>query len=83
MRADTAEDWTKLALCAGHPGRGWWFPADYHDETSAKAIAICRACPVAEPCLDYAITTGQSEGIWGGATPRRRSRISRTRLRGQ
>lgn len=77
----TAEDWTRLALCAGHPGRGWWFPADYHDDDAAKAVAICRACPVADECLSYAISTGQSDGVWGGTTPAQRSRVARRGIR--
>lgn len=30
------------------------------------AKAICGRCPVAAECLDYAITTGQEYGVWGG-----------------
>ena len=75
--AVSAEVWTKRALCAGHPGRGWWFPADYRDAEANKAIAVCRACPVAGECLDYSIATGQSEGVWGGTIPSERLRMAR------
>jgi hypothetical protein len=60
------EHWTKLALCAGHPEKNWWFPEDYLDADAVKAIAICRVCPVSSECLNFAITTGQGEGVWGG-----------------
>lgn len=69
--------WTKMALCAAHPGQGWWFPEDYDDKDASKAIAICRACPVQDECLSYAIATGQSEGIWGSTTPSQRRVIAR------
>ena len=38
----------------------------------AEAKAVCRGCPVREFCLDYAVTTGQEAGIWGGLTPAER-----------
>ena len=67
--------WTKLALCAGHPERGAWFADD--PQSIAKAVAICRVCPVSAECLNYALTTGPSEGVWGGTTPTERRRIAR------
>jgi WhiB family transcriptional regulator, redox-sensing transcriptional regulator len=45
------------------------------------AKAVCRACPVQEQCLEWALEKGQDAGVWGGmdenerrATKRRRSR---------
>jgi WhiB family transcriptional regulator, redox-sensing transcriptional regulator len=75
--------WTKLALCAGHPERGWWFPEYYCDKDVARAVAICRACPVRTDCLNFAITTGQSEGVWGGTTPSERRNLRREIRRAQ
>jgi WhiB family redox-sensing transcriptional regulator len=37
-----------------------------------KAKAICRRCPVQAECLDWAYTTDEKEGIWGGLTPAER-----------
>jgi WhiB family transcriptional regulator, redox-sensing transcriptional regulator len=79
----TESDWTKLALCAGHPDRGCWFPDDYSEMEVARAVAICRVCPVRVDCLTYAITTKQSDGIWGGATPSQRRRMVRAARRGR
>jgi len=31
-----------------------------------QAKAICARCPVRQPCLAYALATGQAYGIWGG-----------------
>jgi WhiB family redox-sensing transcriptional regulator len=78
-RAGPAGTWRHLALCAGHPERGCWFPEEGDDST--KALAICRVCPVRAECLDFALTTGQSEGIWGGASPAERRRMVRAARR--
>ena len=31
-----------------------------------------RACPVRQPCLDYAVTNRIVHGVWGGLTERER-----------
>jgi WhiB family transcriptional regulator, redox-sensing transcriptional regulator len=35
-----------------------------------QAIIICRACPVRDDCLTFAVRTGQQYGIWGGQPER-------------
>ena len=30
------------------------------------AKAVCRTCPVQGPCLQFALSTNQDAGIWGG-----------------
>ena len=45
------------------PGRG---------ESAGPARQVCAACPVRQPCLDYAITNRITHGIWGGLTERER-----------
>ena len=30
------------------------------------AKAVCRRCPVADLCLEFAESTGQDAGVWGG-----------------
>ena len=52
----------------------------------AQAKTICRACPVREACLDFALVTHQDYGIWGGTTEDERRQIRRqwrARLRAQ
>jgi WhiB family redox-sensing transcriptional regulator len=64
-----AARWRELAACRGadlevfFPGRG---------ETAGPARQVCAACPVRQPCLDYAITNRIACGIWGGLTERER-----------
>ncbi len=53
-------------------------------EENAKAAAakeICFRCPVMQDCLDYAMTYGESFGIWGGMTTRERNKLRRDRER--
>ena len=58
-----AARWRELAACRGtdlevfFPGRG---------ESAEPARQVCAACPVRQPCLDYAITNRIVHGIWGG-----------------
>jgi WhiB family redox-sensing transcriptional regulator len=47
--------------------------------STRKAKAICDACEVRAECLDYAITTGEKYGIWGGLSERARRRVRHER----
>ena len=56
-----------------------FFPVS--DTFAEEAKAICATCPVAEQCLEYAISTHQSDGVWGGLTALERHRLVRRRQR--
>lgn len=47
----------------------------------AEAQQICAGCPVKQQCLDFAMQTRESAGIWGGTTPEDRLRVLRPRHR--
>ena len=49
------------------------------DDEVEEAKAICRACPVRETCLEYALANRERDGVWGGATERERRRMIRQR----
>lgn len=84
-------DWQQNAQCIGTDNSVFFGHAKgtyYKDETKVKeteldriAKSICKVCIVQAECLDFAITTGQTEGIWGGSTPKERRRIRRQQLR--
>jgi WhiB family redox-sensing transcriptional regulator len=38
----------------------------------ARAKAVCSACRVRQPCLEYALSTRQVHGVWGGLTEEER-----------
>jgi WhiB family redox-sensing transcriptional regulator len=42
-----------------------------------QAKAVCRRCPVREPCLQWALDTGQSIGVWGGTSETERLALKR------
>lgn len=75
--ADTTTPWQELGACRGvdtaifFPGQG---------ESVAEAKAICASCIVRTECADYALSTGQRFGIWGGTSERDRRRL-RSQLR--
>ena len=43
----------------------------------AEAKAVCNECSVKLDCLEYAISTNQDSGVWGGATEDERKTIRR------
>jgi WhiB family redox-sensing transcriptional regulator len=47
--------------------------------TAAKEI--CARCQVRGTCLDFALSTGQSNGIWGGTTEEERRHLRRRHMR--
>ena len=36
------------------------------------AKGFCLVCPSREPCLAFALATGQELGVWGGTSPEER-----------
>ncbi|MFZ4810929.1 MAG: WhiB family transcriptional regulator [Ilumatobacteraceae bacterium] len=47
----------------------------------SMAKQVCGECPVAEPCLEYALETNQDAGIWGGLDEEERRDIRRRAAR--
>jgi WhiB family transcriptional regulator, redox-sensing transcriptional regulator len=46
-----------------------------------EAKAVCRACPVMERCLQWALESGQEHGVWGGLSEDERRRMRRRAAR--
>ena len=70
--------WRQKAACRG-VDPDIFYPVS--DEEADDAKAICAACPVQRACLEWALTSRESDGVWGGATERERRRIIRRRRR--
>ena len=64
-----AARWRERAACRG-TDLGVFFPE--RGESAEAARRVCAACPVRQPCLDYAITNRIASGVWGGLTERER-----------
>ena len=43
-----------------------WFPENRASTRIAKAL--CKACPVARECLEFALVSNEMHGIWGGVS---------------
>jgi WhiB family redox-sensing transcriptional regulator len=69
-------DWRQYARCLG-ADPDLFYPTS--EEAAEEAKSICAVCPVREPCLEYAITAREKEGVWGGLTERERRRLIRQR----
>ncbi len=70
-------DWPRRAACKDKPAQ-WWFPEG--GMSPDAAIRVCFECPVREECLQFALTTNQSDGIWGGLEIRERLRQRQYRV---
>jgi WhiB family redox-sensing transcriptional regulator len=83
----TAMDWRHRALCRDEDPElffpiGTTGPAVVQIE---QAKAVCRRCPVMQSCLEWALSSGQDSGVWGGLSEDERRalkrRTARTRVR--
>ena len=71
--------WQDLAACRG-TDTDRFFPISHKNRAAADinyAIRICKVCPVQQPCLNYALSSPQTYGIWGGTTEEQRRRLRR------
>ncbi|MFG1703263.1 WhiB family transcriptional regulator [Nonomuraea sp. M3C6] len=73
-------DWTRRAACLDLDPE-LFFPISMEGPSQSqveRAKHVCGGCPVREPCLEYALTTRQAYGVWGGTDPaQRRELVSR------
>ena len=79
----TAMDWRHRALCRDEDPElffpiGTTGPAVVQIE---QAKAVCRRCPVVQSCLDWALTSGQDSGVWGGLSEDERRALKRRTAR--
>ena len=73
---DEERRWEAEAACRGMDP-SIFFPLNEDD--ALEAVAVCRACPVRDECLSWALETRERFGVWGGTTEKqRRSMLRRT-----
>lgn len=68
--------WRDNAACREWPDVDF-FPFPEDGQAIGRAKEVCNICPVAEECLMYAIETRQGDGVWGGHTPKERTKLRR------
>lgn len=76
MRTEPKTSWRERAACRSEDP-DLFFPDSYDSEQARRAVAVCRACPVAEQCFGDAIASQDRWGIRGGYTPRQRVALRR------
>jgi WhiB family transcriptional regulator, redox-sensing transcriptional regulator len=77
--------WQDDAACSETGTEPFFAEGDGRFLIAARALATCAACPVREPCLEYALEyearpeTAGHHGIFGGTIPAEREAIARVR----
>jgi WhiB family redox-sensing transcriptional regulator len=79
-------EWQEEAACRSYDNVLFFGPDHGESELEkqsreARAKAVCQRCPVADPCLEFAMETNQKYGIWGGLTDKERASLKRRRAR--
>lgn len=64
-------NWQSAARCRNSDATVFFAPThletkDERVQREGRAKAICSECGVRRACLDFAIVTRESHGIWGG-----------------
>ncbi|MGY5032953.1 WhiB family transcriptional regulator [Streptomyces sp. 900116325] len=72
--------WQNEAACRGMNSSVFFSPASERGKARRRreeaARAICRDCPVSNPCGRFARASQQKYGVWGGYTERDRRSAS-------
>lgn len=79
MTAMLLENWWHEAACQSADPE-LFFPISATEAsggTIQRAKQVCASCPVSSPCLSYALTHRQEQGIWGGLTDEERQSLRR------
>lgn len=82
-RSPLRSSWVERARCRGMDVE-LFFPIGTGEAAQAqadRAKRVCAECPVRRECLEYALSSGADDGIWGGMTPQGRRQVHLRRRR--
>lgn len=84
MCSDWTYGWQFDGACRGEDSSLFFAPSYFEkreekDGREALAKTICGRCPVRETCLEYALRTHETHGIWGGLNEFERRQLIRQR----
>lgn len=66
-------NWQDRAVCAGLDTDLFFTDSTRHEaEAALPGMVLCRRCPVADECLEHALTHRLEFGVWGGKTSEER-----------
>ncbi len=74
-----ADDWRGTSACRD-TDPDLFFPVGTTGpalDQIASAKAVCDTCDAKEPCLEFALTTNQDSGVWGGTSEEERRKLRR------
>ncbi|MET7900842.1 WhiB family transcriptional regulator [Streptomyces sp. NPDC005336] len=73
-------EWWRNAACT-HEDPELFFPVGVAgpsaQQQEARAKEVCGYCPVVHECLEYALETGMTHGVWGGTGEEERRALRR------
>jgi WhiB family transcriptional regulator, redox-sensing transcriptional regulator len=77
---DEDVSWQSKAMCRGADANLFFSPhhmekKEERETREAQAKSVCARCPVRQQCLDFAMTTREPHGIWGGLNELERRRL--------
>jgi WhiB family transcriptional regulator, redox-sensing transcriptional regulator len=72
-------EWLREAACAGADPELFFPVGDSGPaaEQTARAKEVCHGCPVERQCLEWALATGRTSGVWGGTDENERRKLRR------
>lgn len=76
---DATADWRDLSACRD-TDPDLFFPVGTTGpaiEQIENAKAVCAECEARQQCLEFALTTNQDSGIWGGTSEEERRKLRR------
>ena len=71
------DDWRKKASCRS-VDPDLFFPIGTTGlalDQIESAKAVCRSCDAMTDCLEFALTTNQESGVWGGTSEEERRKL--------
>ena len=85
LPAPCADDWEwqMRAACRGLDSATFFHPENERGPSRARrermAKEVCGRCPVTQRCLDWALSTREPYGVWGGKSTEERAQLIRVR----
>lgn len=77
-----AANWRDAGLCRGNNNDDW-FPSPTNTLAVQQAKNTCFGCPSWIDCAQFALTTSQETGVWGGLSEGQRTTIHKKFTLGQ
>lgn len=74
LAAGLSVEWQEHGSCKQADGALFYPPSNRFEHKpdrqarEAQAKRICAGCPVRAECLEWALTTREPHGVWGGAS---------------